>query len=490
MGAASLPPKYFHLLSDEDLTGLRGVVEALLRSRSEIVRRWYALYLRNFGDTRSLSEREFKLIYEPALEYNKSALLIGDIERYATGVARLGAILAEHGVSLEETITSSRLFHESARALFDHDAEIPSHAWTAFDRLGHARIILLTRAYFSSDSAVSMERAAALEHDAARLSPDHRTGFRGLIGASSPMRQLYVRIEAAGSEPGTLLIFGEDGTGKEAVARAIHGNRSENNEPFVAFNCAAIPADLIDRELFGYERASSHSDSEFLGAFRAADGGTLFLKEITEMGLETQSKLLRAIQERAVRPVDSQRVVPVDVRLIASTARVPEEAVAEGKFRSDLYFRLRASVVKVPPVRERPGDVSILAQHFISTFNGRLGRGVVGVDEPAMRALMAHSWPGNVREFASVIEGAVVLTKKPMIGLSDLPESLNRHMAARNGVQPSDGPASGTVVSFAEMERDAIRRALETTGRNKLRAASLLRISRKKLYAKIKQHNL
>ncbi len=491
MEARTAPQRYFHLLSAEDLEVLPGILGFILQRRSEIVRHWHSLYLQHFGEERSLSEREFILTFEPALQHNLSALADGDVERYASGAIRLGAVLAERGVPLEEVVVSVHLFEESARNALRQSSAMSDQAEAALSKLSHVRSILLTSAYFRSPSAASMERAAALEREAAQLPREERTWFRGLIGASAPMRELYDRIELASANRNGVLIVGEGGTGKEMVARAIHAGRTEGNRPFVVLNCAAIPKDLVDSELFGHEDAVTNSPcTNYLGALRAADGGTLFVDEVTEMAPEIQSKLIRAIQERALPDGNSNSGQPLEVRLVASSARIPEEAMADGRLRSDLYFRLRSSVMTVPPLRERTGDILLLVQHFIAKFNGKFGRSVIGVDEPAARALMEHSWPGNVRELSCAIEGAVVLAKGPLIGLEDLPETVTQQSMQQMRASQSNGADPAPVVSFAEMEREAIRRALETTGRNKLRAANLLRISRKKLYAKIKQHGL
>ena len=491
LGAHKRAPCHFQLLGDDDLTKLREFVGAIPSRKDEVVRRWYQLYVLHFGDTRSLSETEFTRIFEPALERNKAALLEGDIARYASEVTGLGELLAERGVPVEEAIASMYFLEESARTVFVQDQPPPSQSYTAFHKLSQVRMILLVSAYFRSQSALSVERAAALERDVARLPLASRNRFRGLVGASAIMRELYDRIEAAASSRGNVLIVGETGTGKELVARAVHESGRHDDRPFIAFNCAAIPKDLIESELFGYTRgAFSGANAEYPGLFRAADGGSLFLDEVTEMSPETQAKLLRAIQERAVRPVGSTREQPVNVRLIASTNRVPKEALAKGQLRQDLYYRLEASVLTVPPLRERAEDIPSLVQHFIALFNGRLGRNVTGIEERVLRAMLDYSWPGNVRELSNVIEGALTFGKNPVIGLTDLPANVGRHELRRTAVQPLDSLAERSIPSLAETERDLIRRALESTGGNKRQTASLLQISRKKLYAKIKQLGL
>jgi two-component system response regulator AtoC len=300
------------------------------------------------------------------------------------------------------------------------------------------------------------------------------------------MRRLYDRIEAVGQTRGTVLIIGESGTGKELVARAIHECGQTPSTPFVALNCAAIPRDLIESELFGHKRgAFSGANTEYLGLFRAADGGALFLDEVTEMSAETQSKLLRAVQERTVRPVGSTSEIPVDVRVIASTNRDPEEAVRSGQLRQDLYYRLQAGVLHVPPLRERDEDIPSLIEHFIAVFNEKLKpRTIVqGVNEDAMAAMKSYSWPGNVRELSNAIEGALTFGRSPWISFDVLPSAL----AGNIGKSAAAVASSST---FADAERDVIARALENTSGNKLAASKLLRISRKKLYAKIAKYGL
>jgi two-component system response regulator PilR (NtrC family) len=279
---------------------------------------------------------------------------------------------------------------------------------------------------------------------------------------------------------------GESGTGKELVARAIH-ECGTTAAPFVALNCAAIPRDLIESELFGHKRgAFSGANAEYLGLFRAADGGTLFLDEVTEMSPETQSRLLRAVQERTVRPVGSTSEIPVDVRLIASTNRNPEEAVRNGQLRQDLYYRLQAGVLHVPPLRERTEDIPLLIDHFIALFNEKLKPRVIvrGVEENAMAAMKRYPWPGNVRELSNAIEAALTFGRSQLIAVDVLAPAIE----ATGGGADAAGRQLGS--TFADGERDIIARALETTSGNKLAASKLLRISRKKLYAKIAKYGL
>ncbi|HXN85957.1 MAG TPA: sigma 54-interacting transcriptional regulator, partial [Candidatus Binataceae bacterium] len=363
-------PRYFHLLWEEDIEDLRPVLQAIKDRRVEVVDHWHHLYVLHFGDSRTLSEPEFRSIFEDALERNQNDLLSHDMDTYAADLHRLGEILADHHVSLQEIIASLHLFEEAAQTVFPEDLKDPAWAYRTFDRLSHIRIILITDSYVRSQAAMAGARLHALEREATKLAPEKRERFHGIVGGSPAMRELYRRIQAAGQTRGTVLIVGESGTGKELVARAIHESGANPQAPFVALNCAALPKDLIESELFGYKRgAFSGANSEYLGLFRAADNGTLFLDEITEMTPETQSKLLRAVQELKVRPVGATAEVSVEARLIASTNRNPEEAVQHGVLRQDLYYRIQASVLRVPPLRERAEDIGALAEHFIDFFN-------------------------------------------------------------------------------------------------------------------------
>ena len=482
------PPRYFHLLWDEDLEEMRDVLTAVRDRRSEVVSIWYELYQLHFGDRRALSEVEFRKIFEPALLRNQDFLLRKDMDGYARSILKLGEELAEHHVPLREIIASLHLFEEAAQAVFPQDPSPPTDVYNKFDKLSHIRIILLVDAYSRSQWASAATRIHALEMEAKYLPPEERTRFHGLVGKSPAMRELYGRIEAVGRARAIALVVGESGTGKELVARAIHECGPTPTAPFVPLNCAALPKELIESELFGYKRgAFSGATTEYLGLFRAAEGGTLFLDEITEMNPETQSKLLRAIQERKVRPVGSSNEVSVEVRVIASSNRDPELAVQERQFRQDLYYRLQASVLRVPPLRDRGEDIPLLTHHFIDFFNQKLVRptAVGGIDDKTMQALCEYSWPGNVRELSNAIEGAFIFGRSPTVELRDLPPAIS---GKRQFVpQPT---ASLVVGTFAEAERDIIARALEMAGGNKVHAARTLKISRKRLYAKIEKYGL
>ncbi len=484
-------PRYFHLLWDDDLDELRDVLIAVRDRRSEVVSVWYELYTLHFGAHRALSEAEFRGIFEPALLRNKEHLLHKDFDAYTRDILKLGEELAEHHVPLQEIIASLHLFEEAAQSVFPQDPPPTTAVYTKFDKLSHIRIILLVDSYSRSQWAAANTRIHALELEAKLLPPEERSHFHGLIGKSQSMRQLYARIEAAGHARSTVLIVGESGTGKELVARAIHECGAATNAPFIALNCAALPKDLIESELFGYRKgAFSGANVEYLGLFRAAEGGTLFLDEITEMHPDTQSKLLRAIQERRVRPIGATQETPVNVRVIASTNRDPQQAIAERQLRQDLYYRLQGSVIRIPPLRERSEDLPLLTQHFIDLFNERKTRllPVVGIEENAANAINAYGWPGNVRELSNAIESAFTFGTKSNIQFRDLPGEIGGKVEQNHS--RSTGNDSASIGTFAEAEREIIERALEMARGNKLRAAQMLKISRKRLYAKIEKYGL
>jgi DNA-binding NtrC family response regulator len=492
---AKSAPRHYHLLWDEELEALRPVLGLVLEHLSEVIEHWYRLYVLHFGDRRSLSEPEFRDIFYNALSRNTKDLLEDDMDRYAIDTIRTGELLCERNVPFAEIVASLHLYEESAYSVFPKDPPPPLEIYTAFDKLSHIRMILLADAYFRSASASAGARIQALERQATLLARENRNIFHGLVGSSPAMRRLYDRIEAAAGTRGTILIVGESGTGKELIARAIHECAAVPTAPFVALNCAAIPKDLIESELFGYRKgAFSGANADYLGLFRAAEGGTLFLDEVTEMAPETQSKLLRAVQERSVRPVGSTKETAVDARLVASTNRDPEEAVRAGNLRQDLYYRLQAGVLNVPPLRERSEDIPLLVEHFIEYFNEKLQPriSVRGIEEDALTAMIEYPWPGNVRELSNSIEAAFTFGRSPMIRLQDLPASFagNRPNKPLLRSQTFAREPERSIGTFAEAERELIARALKSTDGNKVQAAALLRISRKKLYAKIEKYGL
>ena len=308
-----------------------------------------------------------------------------------------------------------------------------------------------------------------------------------IVATSEAMIQLLELIERAAAYKTTVLLTGESGTGKEVLARAIHAQSPRRDESFVAINCGAIPESLLESELFGHAKgAFTGADKARNGLFREADGGTVFLDEIGELPQLLQVKLLRVLQEEEVQPVGEDKPRAVDIRVIAATARDLEAEIAEGRFREDLFYRLNVIRLKVPPLRERPKDIPLLADHFIAHFRRVLGRPIQSLTDEALECMVAYSWPGNVRELENVIERAAILTDGDRISLRELPENL---------VSPavSDGPGTSNLSlkrARRAAEIDVIGRALRATGGNRTHAARLLQISHRTLLYKIKEFGI
>jgi two-component system response regulator HydG len=303
----------------------------------------------------------------------------------------------------------------------------------------------------------------------------------GMIGASLPMRELFGMLGRVASVDATVLLRGESGTGKDLVARAIHDQSKRRGSPFVALNCAAIPQNLLEAELFGHVKgAFTDARAARGGLFELARGGTLFLDEIADLHLSLQPKLLRALQERAIRPIGSEREIEVDVRLITATNVDLASAVQKREFRADLFYRLNVVEIVVPPLRERGDDILLLARHLLKQYASTMGRDVVGLTSRCAARLKAYTWPGNVRELANVIERAVALTRWSHLDIDDLPPHMRDHKAA----YATAAGGSEELASLAEVERLHIRRVMKATGGNKSRAAEILGVDRRTLYRK------
>jgi two-component system response regulator HydG len=310
--------------------------------------------------------------------------------------------------------------------------------------------------------------------------------FAGLIGASEPMQNVARLIARVAASEVSVLVSGETGTGKEIVARALHERGRRRDRPFIAVNCAALPEPLLESELFGHARgAFTDARSPRTGLFLRASGGTLFLDEIAELPLGLQPKLLRALQERVVRPVGSDVEVPFDVRLVTATNRDLESAVAAGRFREDLFYRINVVNLALPPLRSRGNDVLLLAQHFLSRYAERSGKSVVGLSAPAAERLLAYDWPGNVRELQNCIERALALTQYDHLAVDDLPEKIRAHRREYVVVASTD-PAE--LASMEEVERRYVARVLEAVAGNKTLAARILGFDRKTLYRKLEHY--
>jgi transcriptional regulator with PAS, ATPase and Fis domain len=314
-----------------------------------------------------------------------------------------------------------------------------------------------------------------------------RSEYFNIIGSSKPMQTIYETIESVAKSDANVLIVGESGTGKELIANAIHYNSLRAKKPFIKVNCAALPKELIESELFGHAKGAftgAHADKE--GLVQHAAGGSLMLDEIAEMPVELQPKLLRVLQERTCRKIGSEKSYPVDFRLITSTNRMPADAIRDGQLRDDLFYRISTITIHVPPLRERMEDIQLLTDHFLKLYAEKYERRIGGVSQSAYQRLFAHAWPGNVRELQNVIERAVLLAKGERIEPLDLPFD--------NGSGNSSAPTLSWDVppnmTLEDIEKFVIERTLQRTGGNKQKAANLLGIYRPRLYSKIKKYKI
>ncbi len=332
--------------------------------------------------------------------------------------------------------------------------------------------------------AVSVERARrhrALKTEVLRLrdmlptSAEHR-----IVGNSAPMRKVFDLISRLATGDAAVLVCGESGTGKELVANAVHWQSARKNGPFVAINCAAVPANLLESELFGHTRgAFTDARTDRKGLFVQADNGTLFLDEIGELPLELQPKLLRALQERKVRPLGSSVEVPFNARLITASNRDLETEVHEKRFREDLFYRINVARIEVPPLRGRQGDVLVLAQHFLKTAALRSDKAVKGFSAAAAAKLLAYEWPGNVRELENCVESAFALARFDELAVDDLPSRV-REFQSQRVIVTADHPED--LISLEEVGQRYLRRVLMLLGGNKTRAAQVLGVDRRTLY--------
>lgn len=373
--------------------------------------------------------------------------------------------------------------------------------------------ILIMTAYSSVDSAVEALKAGAydyltkpldfealklglaraLEHAGlkaenaalkSRLSADYE--LENIIGKSRPMKELVEMLAMVAPSEATVLITGESGTGKELIAKSIHHNSPRKDQPLVVVNCAALSETLLESELFGHEKgAFTGADRRREGRFKQADRGTIFLDEIGETSAAMQAKLLRVIQEREIQRVGGDEPLSVDVRILAATHRNLQEAVEEGQFREDLYYRLNVVTLRIPPLRERPDDIPLLARHFLEAYARKNRKKVKGFSPLAMDMLLRYDWPGNVRELENTIERAVILLPDEHITEKELPSHVTEHFAAK---ADSPAPIAAANRPLEEIEREAILATLEDSGGNKSETARRLGINRKTLHKRLKDY--
>lgn len=313
--------------------------------------------------------------------------------------------------------------------------------------------------------------------------------FGKMMAKSNPMQLVFKTAGKAAQYDTTVLIMGESGTGKELVTKGIHFNSPRSGAAFIPVNCGGIPENLLESELFGYRKgAFTGADKDKAGLFEAAHGGTLFLDEIGEMPLSLQVKLLRVLQEKEIMPIGGSKGKKVDVRIIAATSKNLFDEVGKGAFREDLYYRLNVISIILPPLRERPEDIPLLAQNFIRKFNRKLRTQIKGITPSAMKLLLSFDWPGNVRQLENIIERAMVLTDDLMLQPEHFPRELTGSTATADFFPEFDG--FSLKVAKRLMEKEIISKALAETGGNRTRAAELLEISHPSLLSKIKEYHI
>lgn len=342
------------------------------------------------------------------------------------------------------------------------------------------------------DKALTHKKLQA-ENNQLRTELNKKYKFDQIIGSSEPIQNVLRLIERVADSDSTVLVQGDSGTGKELIAKAIHYNSHRSQAPFVAINCGAIPSELLESELFGHVKgAFTGAVANRIGRFEMADGGTLFLDEIGDLEPSLQVKILRALQERSFEPVGATKTVSVDVRVIAATNIDLEEAVENGKFREDLFYRLNVIPIMVPALRERKTDIPLLLNHFIQLFNKNKGRGLQGINQEAMDCLSQYPWPGNIRELENLVERMSILKGQGLLGPEDLPIKYRSIKQNNQEVGVIDIPEEGMDFNSAvdNYENALIIRALEKTGWNRNQAASLLRLNRTTLVEKIKKKGL
>jgi transcriptional regulator with GAF, ATPase, and Fis domain len=334
-------------------------------------------------------------------------------------------------------------------------------------------------------------RARKLEQRVASLRDalNERYGFERIVGRSPALREVLTRAAKVASAETTVLLTGESGTGKELVARAIHHASPRAEGPYVAINCAALPETLVESELFGHERgAFTGADKAKPGRFELAAGGTLFLDEVGELPPSVQAKLLRVLQEHEFQRVGGTATLRADVRFITATNRDLAQAVEEGKFRQDLYYRVNVFSVHLPPLRERGEDILLLANHFVRELAPKLGKGDGGLSRDAQEALRSYPWPGNIRELANAVERALILAEGDLLTAAHFGLDLGRHQRPEGPRGPTAEPAAPE--ALADLEKRAIREALERSNGNKTQAAAILGITRTKLHTRLKRFGL
>jgi DNA-binding NtrC family response regulator len=434
----------------------------------------------------------------------------------------LEADLVRKGFTIRWTVSAEDAFKLFMSEVFDAvltDLNLPQMGGIALcERMAanHPEIpVVVITAFGSMDAAVAALRAGAYDFVSKPVELDflsftldravrHRAllgrieflsravektqKFENLIGESAAMQRVFDLMKRITDIDSSVLISGESGTGKELVARALHNRSHRHNRPFIAVNCSAVPESLLESELFGHVGgAFTDARKSRDGLFVQADGGTLLLDEIGDMPVTLQPKILRAIEERKVRPVGGDREISFDVRIVAATNQDLESKVENGRFREDLYYRLNVLEIDLPPLRGRENDVLLLAQNFLEHYSNAANKKITGISAPAAERLMEYSWPGNVRELRNCIERAVVLTSREKLVVEDFPEKIRAYKKKGFNLD-SFNPAE--LVPMEETERRYIQYVLQALRGNKTKAARVLGFDRKTLYRKLEKYNI
>jgi DNA-binding NtrC family response regulator len=392
----------------------------------------------------------------------------------------------------------------------EHHPEIPVILMTAYSSVEGAVDAMKRGAFnylvkpFNQEEMLVVARKALettrLQRELAlvRQRQKRKYGIENIVGKSQKMLEVFELIrKVAGSAATTVLVQGESGTGKDLVAKAIHFSSDRSANPFMNITCSALPETLLESELMGYEKgAFTDAKERKRGLLEVADGGTVFLDEIGDMGIGLQAKLLRFLEEKAIRRVGGSRDMTVNVRIVAATNRDLDQAVRDGHFREDLYYRLKVIPVEMPPLRERPEDIPLLMTHFVERFNAEFRKNTRGFTPEALKCCEQYRWPGNVRELRNVVERAMILENKEYLGPEDLPPAIREEVTKVAGEQADGGSSAGGVAlpdegcGLRQMEERMVRRALEKTNGNQSRAAQLLDISRDSLRYKMRKLGL
>jgi len=436
-------------------------------------------------------------VLEAVFDQISDALFLYDKNLNITGVNQAAQRL--FGMSAEEMIgrRCGEVFRCGARCEGEcaisqsvgNLACLPSGTVRLHTDNGRERLVVIRTVQLTNDRGDVEGVAATIKDITEEAEPSHRQ----VIAESQAMREVLAFVRrVAISEATSILIEGENGTGKDLIAATLHYQSLRQSEPFLAINCAAIPETLLESELFGYEKgAFTDARAQKRGLFELADKGTLFLDEIGEIPLSLQAKLLRVLEEQTFRRLGGLRDIKVDLRIIAATNKNLREAVKEGAFRQDLYYRLNVIQLMVPSLRERPQDILPLTHFFIDHYNRKFKRNIEGLSPAAEELLLAHDWPGNVRELRNAVERAMILEESALITAASLPIAVRSSEAAMTVtavVEPGGGGNDG--LSLVDQEKRLLVHALERAGGNQTQAARLLRITRDTLRYKMKKFNL